>query len=364
MTAAALITTQQKIKQWALPLIGWICFFIEEKLHIPYFFVVLIPMLFVCILQAVHHAEIIAEKVGEPFGAMILALAVTCIEVSLIVSMMLASGPEAGSAIARDTVFSAIMIILNGMVGISIFAGGIRFKEQIFIKEGVYAALITLVSISVLVLILPNFTTTVSGPYFSTKQLLFVAAVTLVLYVSFIFIQSIRHKSYFLLETPESNTTAIEKPSNKTTGISVVLLFICLGAVIFLAEALAPDLDILIEKLHAPHALAGIIIATIVLLPEGLSAYKAAKKNDLQKSLNLSLGSALASIGLSIPIVAIFSYLFHIPLTLGISNVSITLFLLSLWIVLISFSTGKTTILPGIVLLVIFLTYLMLTIFP
>jgi len=286
---------------------------------------------------------------------------VTMIEVSLIVSLMFAGGKDT-SALARDTVFAAIMIILNGMIGLSIFAGGVRFREQKFVQQGINAALTTLVTISVLTLILPNYTTSVPGPFYSRQQLLFVAIVTLILYGTFIVVQNIRHREHFL--SGDDDELKTEKPSGSIAGLSVVLLIVCLGAVVFLAESLAPGLESWVNSIGAPVSLVGVIIAMVVLLPEGLSAYHAARKNQLQKSLNLSLGSALASIGLTIPTVSVISLFTGLPLTLGIGAGSSMLFLLSLFVIILSLSTGKTTILQGIVLLLIFAVYIFTIIFP
>lgn len=350
------------LKTILIPLIAWAAFVLQHFVDWPFFNLVLVVALLYCTLQAVHHAEIIAHKIGEPFGTMVLALAITCIEVSLIISIMHAGGPDA-SSLARDTVFAAVMIILNGMIGISILTGGIKYKEQTFVLQGVSSTLTILVAISVLTLILPNFTTTIPGPFYSKKQLFFVSAMSLILYASFVFVQNIKHKEFFLSDG-HTDHASHEKPSNKTTLLSLVLLLTCLGAVVALAESLAPPLDDLIDKFGAPHSLVGVIIACIVLMPEGLSAYKAAKQNQLQKSLNLSLGSALASIGLSIPIVAIYSIVTGVQLTLGIDSQATLLFLLSLFVIMLSLSTGKTTILQGIVLLIIFFVYLFIIIFP
>ncbi|MEN9571531.1 MAG: hypothetical protein RL172_2762 [Bacteroidota bacterium] len=356
-------STLPSLKYILIPILCWIVFFIKHTYHFSWLNVLAVPALLMCTLQAVHHAEVIAHRVGEPFGTLVLALAVTIIEVSLIISMMMASGPD-GSALARDTVFAAIMIIITGMIGISLLSGGIRHREQSFGMQGVTTYLITLLAVSVLTLILPNYTTTIPGPYYSVKQLVFVAIVSLLLYASFIFVQNFKHKDLFVDEVATEEEDTEPKPSKKEAIWSFVLLFVCLGAVIMLAESLAPDLEDLIDRWNAPHSLVGIIIAIVVLLPEGLSAFKAASGNKLQKSLNLSLGSALASICLSIPTVTFFSIVYDLPLTLGIDARSSVIFLLAMLVLMLSFRTGKTIILQGIVLLLIFFTYIFMTIFP
>jgi Ca2+:H+ antiporter len=355
-------SNNQLLKTILIPALAWMAFALHFFVYWPLFNLVLVVALLYCTLQAVHHAEIIALKVGEPFGTMVLALAITSIEVSLIISIMLAGGPDA-TMLARDTVFAAVMIILNGMIGVSILTGGIKHKEQTFVIQGVSATLTTIVAISVLTLILPNFTKTTPGPYYSKEQLLFVSAMSLILYATFVFVQNIKHKDYFLSEDDPIQEEH-PKPSTKAAVLSLIFLLTCLGAVVALAESLATPLEELVHKFGAPHSLVGVIIACVVLMPEGLSAYKAAKNNQLQKSLNLSLGSALASIGLSIPIVAIFSIITGVQLTLGIDTQATVLFLLSLFVIMLSLSTGKTTILQGIILLIIFFVYLFIIIFP
>lgn len=344
------------------PILAWLIFFVHHYAHIPFFNILVVVALLWATMQAVHHAEVVAHRVGQPFGSLILALSVTAIEAALIISMMLASGEE-GKTIARDTVFAAVMIILNGMVGISIFAGSVRFREQKFILGGVNAALITLIAISILTLVLPNYTVSVAGPFYSDKQLIFVAIVSLILYGSFVFVQNFQHQDYFI-EHQHKEAGDDDRPSRRQTIVSSILLLACLGAVVMLAETLAPDLHNLLDKYALPHSLVGVVIACIVLLPEGLTAYRAAKNNELQQSLNLSLGSALASIGLTIPIVSIVSIVTGNQMTLGIEAVPTILFLLTLLIIILSLSIGRTTVLHGITLLIIFLTYIFTIIFP
>ncbi len=347
--------------QIIIPLLGFIIFGLHFSIHNLFFSLVSIIALIATVLSSVHHAEIIAQKIGEPFGGLVLALAITVIEASIIISMML-TGNSQVSVLARDTVFAAIMIIMTGITGLILFIGGIKFKEQSFATDGISAVFIVLVTISVLTLILPNFTVAEAGPYYSTMQLLFVAIITLLLYGSFLFVQNFRHKDHFIAvnEIDES----VEIPSKRETFISAIFLPFNLIAVVLLAESMAPDLELFIVQLGAPVSLAGIIIASIILLPEGISAIKAVNKNQIQRSLNLSLGSALASISLTIPVVAIFSVISKIPLELGINTESVILFLLALFILILSLIKGRTTILQGIVLLLLFLVYIFLTIVP
>jgi Ca2+:H+ antiporter len=329
-----------------------------------YYLILLTLGLIASILAAVHHAEVVALRVGEPLGTLVLAIAITTIEVALIVSLMLSGGKDT-EILARDTIFATEMIILNGIVGGCLLIGGIKFKEQSYKIDGVSAALTVLTAISVLTLILPNYTTTVLGPEYSESQLIFVAVVSLLLYGAFLLMQTIKHRDYFLPENAADHEEIHENPpTNKVSIISTIVLIISLIVVVLVAKALSPSIESGIDAAGAPKSVVGIIIAIVVLLPEALSALKAARKNRLQSSLNLAFGSSLASIGLTIPAVAIVSIFFGLPLTLGIDLKSTVLFVLSLFIVSLSLRTGKTTSLQGIVLLVIFSVYLFTTIVP
>jgi Ca2+:H+ antiporter len=373
------MTAKRPIFHWTVlvPIMAWIIFLLGLWISANSFLALLAAGLIGCVIASVHHAEIIAHRVGEPFGTLVLAIAVTIIEVALIVSLMLAGG-EKDSGLARDTVFAAVMIILNGMVGLAILVGALKHKQQSFEQSGVSSSLTVLVSISVLTLILPNYTKTTPGPFYSNSQLAFVAVVTLVLYGTFIIVQNFRHREYFLdnsagdvreaqgAQPPQTSQAPQphDRPSNAAALGSVVLLLVCLVAVVLIAKKLAPALEHGVAAIGAPKSLVGVIIACVVLLPEGLAAIQAAKNNKLQKALNLSLGSALASIGLTIPTVSMVAIFTGLPLSLGIDAMSTVLFVLSLLVISISLSTGKTTILQGMVLLVIFSVYLFMTIIP
>nr|WP_315152708.1 ionic transporter y4hA [uncultured Flavobacterium sp.] len=329
-----------------------------------WYLIILAASLIVCILAAVHHAEVIALSVGEPLGTLVLAIAITTIEVALIVSLMLAGGKDS-AVLARDTIFASEMIIINGIVGGCLLIGGIKFKEQKYRLDGVSAALTILTAISVLTLILPNYTTSIKGPVYNSNQLVFVAIISLILYGAFLLMQTVKHRDYFLPVNKEAKEEIHEvPPSKKVSIISSILLFISLVAVVLSAKALSPSVEAGIDSAGAPKSVVGIIIAMVVLLPEGLSALHAARKNRLQSSLNLALGSALASIGLTIPAVAFVSLYYDLPLTLGIDVKSTVLFILSLFILSLSLRTGKTTSIQGVVLLVIFSVYLFTTIIP
>lgn len=316
------------------------------------------------VIAAVHHAEVVAHRVGEPFGTLVLAVAVTVIEVSLIVSLMLSGGPDA-STLARDTVFAAIMIILNGIVGICLLVGGMRHLEQRFTLRGASAALSVLAAMAILSLVLPNYVTSAPGPELARPQLIFLAIVSLVLYGVFVMVQTVRHRDYFLPEEePPSHDTHADPPDDSATWIAFGILLVALVAVVFLAKGLASTVENAVRSAGLPLAVVGIIIAAVVLAPESLAALNAARRNRIQTSLNLALGSALATIGLTIPTVAVISILLGIPLSLGMDPKSMTLLGLSLFIATLTLGTGRTTVLQGTVHLVIFATYLFITIIP
>lgn len=323
-------------------------------------------LLIAAVINAVHQAEVIAHKTGEPLGTLVLAVSVTIIEVALIVSIMLSAGPD-GALIARDSVFAAIMIVMNGVIGISILLGCCRHRVLSFRLEGVNSSLAVLIALTVLTLIVPNFTTTTSGPTFSDGQLIFAGVLSFVLYGIFIFVQTIRHRDYFLLPNeaeltePKSHAPI---PSNTKTFVSVILLLISLIAVVLLAKALSPSIELAIDTMGAPRAVVGIAIALLVLLPEGVAATRAAIDNRLQTSLNLSLGSALACIGLTIPAVAFVSIVFDMPLSLGIDTLGMIFLGLTFLLSILTIAIGRATLLQGAVHLVVFASYLFLSLVP
>ncbi|MDV3254522.1 MAG: ionic transporter y4hA [Lysobacter sp.] len=330
----------------------------------------LVPLLVIglggSVIASVHHAEVIAHRVGEPFGTLVLALAVTVIEVALIVSMML-SGGEATSALARDTVFAAVMIILNGIIGLSLLAGGRRHHEQGFGVKGVTAGLATLTVIVMFTLVLPNYATSRTGPAFTSSQLIFIAVVTLVLFGGYTFIQTVRHRDYFLPHDEESEDNPrehAEPPTSREALASLGMLLVALVAVVLSAKGISPSIEYLLDVVGAPAATLGILIAGIVLLPEGVAAVRAAIHNRLQTSLNLAIGSAIASIGLTVPTVAVLSLVMGWPLALGLDDKSTLLLVVTLFVASLSLRTGRTNILLGLVHIVMFAAYLFLSFVP
>jgi len=323
----------------------------------------LTAMMFAAVVASIHHAEVVAHRVGEPFGTLVLAVAVTTIEVALIVALMLAGG-ESANTLARDTVFSALMIACNGVVGLCLVAGGLRHGVLAYRVEGTSPALASLAALAGLALVLPNYTTTTSGPTYSDAQLAFAGVTSLALYGVFVFVQTMRHRDYFLpVETDDADAHA-DVPPNWVAWTSVALLLLSLVAVVGLAKALAPALDHGVAAAGLPNAVAGVVIALIVLLPETGAAVRAAQGNRMQSSLNLALGSGLASIGLTIPVVAALSGMFPFALVLGLPPMQIVLLVLTLIISMLTLGTGRATVMQGAVHLVLFASFLFLTVIP
>ena len=347
----------------AAPFVAWIVLGVAYALPDNGLLLALIGVaLCAAVFTAVHHAEVVAHRVGEPFGTLVLAVAVTVIEVALIVSVMLTSGPEK-AGLARDTVFAAVMIVCNGIVGICLLVGGIRHREQDFQSRGAAAALAVLASLSVLTMVMPNYTTTSVGPVLSSSQLAFAGVSSLVLYGVFVFVQTVRHRDYFLAGVPDEDVHAAP-PSAGVALAAGGLLVVCLVAVVLLAKVLSPVVETAVKNAGAPPAVVGIIIAALVLLPEGLAAVRAARADRLQNSLNLALGSALASIGLTIPTVAVVFLWTAQPLILGIDGKETVLLVLTLIVGTLTLSSGRTTILQGAVHLSLFAAYLFLSFAP
>ena len=315
------------------------------------------------VFAAVYHAEVIAHRVGEPFGTLVLALAVTIIETALIVSIMIAT-PAESTGLARDTVFAAVMIVCNGIVGLCLLMGGARYHEQGFQLQGASAALAVLAALTSLTLILPNYAAAALGPLYSTSQLVFAGLVSLVLYGSFVFIQTLRHRDYFLPVQADNEEAHAAPPTGRTSVLSAGVLLVSLVAIVGLAKILTPTVEFAVAYLGVPKAVVGIVIAALVLLPEGLAAVRAALGNRLQTSLNLALGSALATIGLTIPAVAAVSIMLQQPLELGLGAKDQVLLTLTLLLGVITLGTGRTTVLQGIVHSVIFVVFLFFAVVP
>jgi Ca2+:H+ antiporter len=322
------------------------------------------------VLAAVHHAEIVAHRVGEPYGSLTLAIAVTVIEVGLILTLMLSGGPETAS-LARDTVFAAVMITCNGIVGIAVLAGALRHGLPRFNAEGAGAALAVVATLATLTLVVPNFTTSRPGPEFSPSQLGFAAVSSLVLYGAFVFTQTVRHRSFFLPVPPSAQDPRRSEdddhgppPSNRAALLSFALLVVALVAVVILAKTISPAIEAGVVSAGIPHSFVGVVIALLVLLPEGLSSTRSALRNRMQTSFNLAYGSAMASIGLTIPAIAIASIWLSGPLVLGLGATQIVLLVLTMLVSVLTVMPGRVTRLHGTLHLILFAAFLFLAINP
>ena len=364
------ISVIQGLPRWtlAVPPLAFVVLLLTWQRDLGTFSLILVCLgLGAAVIAAVHHAEVVAHRVGEPFGTLILALAVTIIEVALIVTLM-ASGGEKAASLARDTVFAAVMITCNGILGLSLVVGSLRHRVQEFRVQASYSALTVMTALVTLSLVLPTFTTSAPGPQFSSAQLAFAGVTSLVMYGVFVFIQTIRHRDYFLpvradgdVDDQDDHAAA---PSGKTALLSLGLLFVCLIAVVGLAKTVSPRLESAVESAGAPLAVVGVVIALLVLLPETVAAVRAALRNRLQTSLNLALGSALASIGLTIPAIAIASIWLSGPLVLGLGSKELVLFVLTVVTAMLTLATGRATLLQGAVHLAVFSAFLFLAVSP
>ena len=316
------------------------------------------------VIAAVHHAEVVAHRVGEPFGTLVLAVAVTVIETALIVSMVIAGGNNM-AILARDSIYAAVMIICTGVVGICILVGGLTHREQTFRVEGTGAGLAALFVMASLTLVLPAFTTTTSGGTYSGSQLAFVAVSSAALWASFVFVQTVRHRDYFIPVTNASNPEAhAAPPTRREAWVSFGMLVMSLGTVVGLAKMVSPTIERTVEAVKAPRAVVGIVIAALVLLPETWAAVRAARLDRLQSSMNLAIGSALASIGLTVPVVVLASAAFGLPLVLGLEPKDIAMLMLTFLVSAVTLGTGRTYLMQGAIHLVLFAAYLFLAFVP
>lgn len=300
------------------------------------------------VIAAVHHAEVIAHRVGEPLGTLVLALALTAIETAFILSMMIAGGDDM-AVLPRDAIYAAVMIICNGVVGICVLLGGLAHREQTFRVEGAGAGLAALIVMSALTLVLPVFTTSTAGGTYSASQLAFVAVTSAALWAVFIFVQTVRHRDYFLPVTGAADLDVhAEPPTARAAWASSGLLLLSLVAVVGLAK----------------RAVVGIVIATLILLPESWAATRAARADRLQTGMNLAVGSALACIGLTVPVVVLASIAFDLPLVLGLEAKDMAMLALTFLVSAVTLSTGRTYMMQGAVHLVLFAAFLFLAFVP
>ena len=326
------------------------------------------------VVSAVHHAEVVAHRVGEPFGSLILAVAVTVIEVGLIV-MLMTSGGQGASTYARDTVFAAVMITLNGMVGIALVVGALKHHLVAFNASGTGSAVATVITLAGVTLVLPSFTTSAEGREYSSSQLAFAAVASLALYAAFVFTQTIRHRDFFLpvASDEQGRVTGLldldedghaDPPPAREARLSLALLVAALLSVVGLAKLLSPTIEGVVDDLGLPFAVVGVVIALLVLAPESIAALRHAARDRVQISLNLAYGSAMASIGLTIPTVAVAMIWLSGPLELGLEPTQMVLFALSIVVTAFTVVQGRADALQGFVHLVLLAAWLFLTVQP
>ncbi|MFE9216812.1 calcium:proton antiporter [Streptomyces lavendulae] len=382
-------TRKSPLTDWTVivPVVALIALILSWGRELPGFAVALVALCLAgAVLAAVHHAEVVAHRVGEPFGSLVLAVAVTVIEVALIVTLM-ADGGDKTASLARDTVFAAVMITCNGIVGLSLLVGALRNRVAVFNAEGSGAALATVATLAVLSLVLPTFTTSKPGPEFSTAQLTFAAVASLALYGLFIAVQTVRHRDYFLPVATGAAASGgtgatggegggggegdgggdgdhAEPPTVRATLISLGLLLVALVAVVGDAKSVSPAIEAGVAKAGLPNAVVGVIIALLVLAPETLAAVNAARRDRVQTSLNLGYGSAIASIGLTIPAIALASIWLSGPLLLGLGPIHMVLLALTVVVSALTIAPGRATLLQGGVHLVVLAAYLFLAVSP
>src|SRR5580704_3808745 len=357
------------VSSWAFPSLAVLFFVVATVLGLSYqptigglvFAIVLLVILFGTVFAAVHHAEIIAHRIGEPYGTLLLTLAVTVIEVALIATIML--GKNAVPTLARDTVFAVVMIVCNGLVGICILTGGWRYREQDIQVSGSQLYLSVLIVLATITLIMPNYTLTTPGPVYSALQLGFVSVVTILLYGVFLYTQTVLHRDYFIGGVAGDADNGAHA-SNRTLLISTVLLLVSLLAVVLLAKKFSLVVDAGAAAIGAPPAFAGILVALLILLPESVAAIAAARQNDLQKSINLALGSSLATIGLTIPAVSVAAYALDKQLVLGLGEQKMVLLVMTFFISMLTFGTGRTNILFGLVHMLVFAVFVFMVFVP
>ncbi|WP_433219683.1 calcium:proton antiporter [Microtetraspora malaysiensis] len=355
--------------RYAVPVLAVVTLGLAWGRVLPPVVVVVVALLLAgAVLSAVHHAEVVAHRVGEPFGSLILAVAVTVIEVGLIVSMMVSAEGGSASSLARDTVFAAVMITCNGIVGLSLLVATMHRRVAVFNAVGTGSALATVATVATMCLVLPTFTTTAPGPAFSPPQLWFAATASLALYVLFVVTQTIQYRQDFLPVTEEGKVIDVVEhdalPSARLTMGSLVLLLVALVAVVGLAKVESPAVEAAVRAAGLPQSVVGVVIALLVLLPETLTALRVARRGHLQISLNLGFGSAMASIGLTIPTIAVASIWLSGPLLLGLGPMQIVLLALTVAVATLTVASGRATLLHAGVHLVVFAAFLFLAISP
>ena len=363
--------TRPALLSWTVvvPAVAFVALLLTWGRDLPWPAVVVVAALLAgAVLAAVHHAEVVALRVGEPFGSLVLAVAVTVIEVALIVTLMISGKDGSTASLARDTVFAAVMITCNGILGLCLLVATLRRHTAVFQAEGTGGALATVATLATLSMVIPTFTTARSGPEFSPGQLTFAALASLALYGLFVTVQTGRHRDYFLPVTSSGRVVAEEEhaspPSDRAALTSLGLLLLALVAVVGDAKAVSPAIESGVEAAGFPPSFVGVVIALLVLAPETLAAVRAARRDRVQTSLNLALGSAMASIGLTIPAIAVASIWLDGPLLLGLGPTEIVLLALTVVVGVLTVVPGRATLLQSGVHLALFGAFLFLAISP
>jgi Ca2+:H+ antiporter len=361
---------RSRVPSWtvAVPIVAVVVLLAGWGRALPAPVVALVTLLLAgAVLSAVHHAEVVAHRVGEPYGSLVLAVAVTVIEVALIVTLMIA-GTRGAETLARDTVFAAVIITSNGIVGLSILVATRHQPVVSFNAEGAGAALATVATLSTLGLVVPDFTTSTPGPVFSAPQLAFAAATAIALYGLFVALQTGRHRDYFLPLAPDGRVIDGDEhatpPSSGAALRSAALLLVALVGVVGNAKLVSPTIERAVAAAGLPVSVVGVTIALLILLPETLAAVRAARRGRLQTSLNLAFGSAMASIGLTIPTIAVASIWLPVRLHLGLDPIHIVLLALTCIVAVLTVVPGRATLLQAGVHLALLAAYLFLAISP
>lgn len=333
---------------------------LENSAKLALVFIWLFAVVLSSSLRVVGHADQLAHRLGEPYGTLLLTLSVTFIEVASIAAVM--THGEANPTLARDTMFAVVMIVLNGMVGLSLFMGGWIHREQVYNLQGANSYLGVIIPLVVLSLVLPNFTLTTPGPILSGPQEWFLVFVSVGLYAAFLWTQTGRHREFFSLRNERKQHRPAARVADQPVMFHVVLLIGYLAPIVFLAEQLAVPVDYLIETLRAPAALGGVLIAILVATPEAIGAIRASANNRIQRSINIFLGSVLSTIGLTVPAMILVSHIIGHKLILGVEHTDMVMLLLTLVVSAITFASGRTNVIQGAVHLVLFAAYFMLII--
>ena len=307
-------------------------------------------------LNVVRHAEHIAVRMGEPFGTLVLTLSIASIEVMSIAAVMLHG--ESNPTLVRDSLFAVVMIVLNGMVGLSLLIGGWRFGDQTYNLYGANTYLGVVIPLAVLALVLPNYTITTGGLTLSGSQELLLGGSAAALYAIFLAVQTGRHRSFF---EDDARDDHVGERSSRPLLVHALLMFAFILQVVILADELAHPIDQVIETMHAPAAIGGAVLGLLVATPEGISAVKAAAENRMQRSMNIFLGSVLSTIGLTIPAMLLITAMTGHELVLGVEHGNLVLLLLTLGVSVVTFASGRTHVLQGAVHVVLFLFFLLLT---